>query len=356
MSLDTVLTAVPYLSDLELAVLLGLIAKRPILVRGRDDVLGTLASELALIASDVFGLSYVVLEESDYSSVDSFGDAILNEEHCLDPDQSDSGSDNDASGALRSQIQGVSFKATRGTVEQSLDNRMVVNVIIAKDFNLACHDVQIQVMELVRRRRIFSKTTVHAAPKTFLFIPLVSTASAHVRLNHHLNDRIFISHTHGTADGFPNVEDLEMVDENGQQSLLRSSSDRLHISRDALDQLHKIGQETTITSEVRRYLQNLVVFLRVERGVEGGISPYSNVCFVDLAKYLAPLHGIDFVTPSLIELAAKKVFPHRLIIARPDQERSTQFGSNVEVIKQYVESLSPELIIDKVVAKVPVPM
>jgi hypothetical protein len=356
MSLDTVLAAVPYLSDLELAVLLGLIAKQPILVRGKDDVLGTLASELALISSDIFGLSYVVLEKFDYYSVDSFGDAILDEDHCADADQSDSDSDNDASGALRSQIQGVSFKATREPAGQSLDNRMVVNVIIAKDFNLACHDVQIQVMELVRRRRIYSKTTVHTAPKTFLFIPLVSTSSSHLRLNHHLNDRIFISHTHNVADGFPNVEDLETVDGNGKQLLFRSSTDRLHISRDALDQLHKIGQETTITPEVRRYLQNLVVFLRVERGVEGGISPYSNVCFVDLAKYLAPLHGINFVTPSLIELAAKKVFPHRLTIARPDQERSTQFGSNVEIIKQYVEGLSPELIIDNVIAKVPVPM
>ena len=39
-----------------------------------------------------------------------------------------------------------------------------------------------------------------------------------------------------------------------------------------------------MTPEIRRYLQDIVVFMRVERGVDGGVTPYGNVCFVDLAK------------------------------------------------------------------------
>lgn len=355
MTVEQLLSAVPDLSDLELAVLLSLIAKQPCLVYAEDELLGTLASELALIVSDTYRLSYVVLEESDYQSVDSFSDAILDDQSTF-ANESDLDSDNDAVGAVRSRIQNVSFKGTRSHVEKTLDNRMVVNVIIAKDFNKACHDVQIQVMELIRRRRIFSKTTVHPAPKTFLFLPLVSTTDKQIRFNHHLNDRIFMSHTHVTEDGFPNVEDMENDDLTYKSSLSRSNSDRLHISREVLTFLHDLGKQTTITPEVRRHLQDLVVFLRLERGVDGGITPYSNVCFVDLAKYMAPLHGIDFVTPSLIELAAKKVFPHRLVVAKPDRERSTQFGSNVDAIRQYMDGLDAEAIIDIVLAKVPAPL
>lgn len=341
MDASQVLAAVPDLSDLELAVLLSLIAKQPCLMYTEDDLLGTLASELALIVSDIFKLSFVVLEESDYQSVDAFSEAILDDHNNFADSDIDSETD-----VLRTRIQSVNFKGTRSHVEQTLDRRMVVNVIIAKDFNRACHDVQIQVMELIRRRRIFSKTTVHPAPKAFLFLPLIAVSDKHISLNHHLNDRLFISHTHSADDGFPNVEELESG----------SRPTHLHISREALDELHQLGQHTNIVPEVRRHLQNIVVFLRLERGVDGGITPYSNVCFVDLAKYLAPLHGIDFVTPSLIDLAAKKVFPHRLIIAPADRERSTQFGSDVDAVKMYVDGLTPEVLIDIVLAKVPAPI
>jgi len=186
MDLQEFVENVPNLTDLELAVLLSLIAKQHCLVYTDDNLLNALASELALIVSETFKLSYVILEPEHLQSVDKFGDAILDEHHNF-ASESDFESDNDALAGLRSRIQGVSFKGSRSShAEQTLDNRLVVNVVIAKDFNHACHDVQIQVMELIRRRRIFSRTTVHSAPKMFLFLPLVANSSKHVRLNHHL--------------------------------------------------------------------------------------------------------------------------------------------------------------------------
>lgn len=73
-------------------------------------------------------------------------------------------------------------------------------------------------------------------------------------------------------------------------------------------------------------------------------------------RYLAPLHGLDFVTPSLIALAVKKVFPHRVTIASPDRERSMQFGSDITAVKQSLEGLTPELAIEAVLAKVDCPL
>lgn len=41
-------------------------------------------------------------------------------------------------------------------------------------------------LQLIRKRRIYSRTSVHLAPKLFLLLPIVSTSSKHVRLNKHL--------------------------------------------------------------------------------------------------------------------------------------------------------------------------
>jgi hypothetical protein len=74
------------------------------------------------------------------------------------------------------------------------------------------------------------------------------------------------------------------------------------------------------------------------------------------SRYLAALHGLDFVTPSLVALAVKKVFPHRITIASPERERSMQFGSDLTAVKQFLEGLTPELAIDAVLAKVDCPL
>ena len=186
MDLQEFVENVPNLTDLELAVLLSLIAKQHCLVYTDDNLLEALASELVLIVSETFKLSHVVLSAEDLQSVDTFGDAILDENHNF-ASGSDFGSDKDALAGLKSRVQNVSFRGSRSIeAERTLDSRMVVNVVIAKDFNRASHDVQIQVMELMLKRRIFSRTTVHPVPHMFLFLPIVANTSRHVRLNHHL--------------------------------------------------------------------------------------------------------------------------------------------------------------------------
>ena len=185
MDLQEFVENVPNLSDLELAVLLSLIAKQHCLVYAEDGLVDTLASELALIVSAIFRLSFVVLESEDLASAERFGEAILDENHNFGA-ASDLDDSNDELAALRSRVQGTSFKASRSVLESNLDNRTVVNVVIAKDFNLASKDVQIQVLEMICKKRICSRTTVHVTPKMFLMLPIVSTSTKHIRLNHHL--------------------------------------------------------------------------------------------------------------------------------------------------------------------------
>lgn len=51
-----------------------------------------------------------------------------------------------------------------------------------------------------------------------------------------------------------------------------------------VDRLRELGTTVTITPEIRRYLQDVVTFMRLERGVAGGVSPHATVLFELLAK------------------------------------------------------------------------
>jgi hypothetical protein len=126
-------------------------------------------------------------------------------------------------------------------------------------------------------------------------------------------DHIFISHYHHPEDGFPNLEEIDAEAHSDDQSsissvvrktvslhdagngihrcfeaevsLLTLSGGMMVIPRQEIDQIRQLGQSTTICAKVRRYLQDIVVFLRLERGVAGGVSPYATSQFELLTRH-----------------------------------------------------------------------
>ena len=182
--------------------------------------------------------------------------------------------------------------------------------------------------KLIRRKRIFSRTTIHTAPEVFLFLPLVSRSESPVSLNKHLVwsiktaqvpglplqvDHIFISHYHHPDDDFLNLEEIDAEAHSNDQSSISSVVRKTFPLHDAgngvhrrfeaevrpltlaggmmvipsqeIDRIRQLGQCMTICAKVRRYLQDIVVFLRLERGVAGGVSPYATSQFELLTKY-----------------------------------------------------------------------
>lgn len=55
-------------------------------------------------------------------------------------------------------------------------------------------------------------------------------------------------------------------------------------AKQEIDKLRQLSKSNIISAEVRRYLQDVVVFLRLERGVAGGVSPHATSQFEMLAK------------------------------------------------------------------------
>lgn len=75
-----------------------------------------------------------------------------------------------------------------------------------------------------------------------------------------------------------------------------------------------------------------------------------------MIRCLAPLHQLDYVTPSIVALAARKIYPHRITITAPENERSMQYGSQLAAVTALLDGVTPEQIIDEVIESVEAPL
>lgn len=136
-----------------------------------------------------------------------------------------------------------------------------------------------------------------------------------------------------------------------------------------MEKLREASESVTTSAEVVRYIQDIVVFLRLSRAVGGGIPAKANFQLARFAKsaqsfavhfsrvldsltpsnrFLAPLHGIDYLTPSIVALAARKVFRHRIVVTTPGHDRSLQYGSDLVAVSTVLADVTPNSILDGV--------
>ncbi|KAI4088621.1 MAG: hypothetical protein LQ344_005960 [Seirophora lacunosa] len=238
------------------------------------------------------------------------------------------------------------------------------DIAILQNLNQADYAVQIQALELIRTKRIYTNSAVYAAPKGFCVV--IAQDAAGPSLNKHLIDHLFMSHYHDPEDGFVNLEAAsEWIedDRSSSSSVVRKSVvptpthsfERTFTEAD-VQHLLRQSKTVTVTAEVECYLQNIIVFLRLHRAVDGGITPRATQYFGTLIKCLAPLHGLEFVTPSLVDLAARKIYPHRIVLTAPGRERSLQYGSHLAAVRAHLEGMSAEAIVEDVLESVETPL
>lgn len=302
------------------------------------------------MAAKVFGLSHAVIDCSEHTSLDDFAYAILSAEGS--PARSTSPVRTRADSYFLNAPTFQSIAARSPVSENFADNKSIANVIIAKNLDEAPKQVQIQALELMRTKRIYTRTSVQSAPKRFLFIALLAGGEG-PRLTKHLNDQMFISHFHDPEDGFPNLE--EKYDDGSSISSVVKKSPIVpepyllpRISAMDIEHLSQLSEYTTVTVELSEYQQDIIAFLRLHRAVAGGISATATRNFDKLSKCLAPLHDLSYATPSLVALAARKIYPHRIHIVQPEKERSMQWGSDVDAVAAELDGIGAEDVIEDV--------
>lgn len=422
---EQLLSKVHSLSDLELAFLLSLIAREHCQIRTSSAAIPDLVAELGLVARKIFRLRPVVISCTAQTTLDDFASALLlankNSPSSNSPVLTSRSPSPLATRSPRQRQQATSNHETSSlyfhppSAAASSAIPSIAPVVLAANLDTAPKAVQIQALELLRSRRIFTRTSVHTAPKTFLFVAIVSDDLPGDGLNRWLNDWFYLAHAHSPEDGYPNLEEegtdarphlgLGIDEDGGSRTPYRDTdaastassssvvikptgtgtttlrvpsssttapgptrngnprldtpvpdSDEPVITESDISHLSRLGQQAQCDIDVVRYQMNVVSFLRMHRAVAGGVSPTATKHFEQLTKSLAPLHGLDYVTPSLVQLAARKVYLHRLQIVEPERERSMQWGSELAAVEAVLEGVGPEDVIEDVLGMVTVPL
>lgn len=178
-----------------------------------------------------------------------------------------------------------------------------------------------------------------------------------------------ISHYHSEEDGFPNLEEQHFQEPPPSDDAVSISSVVKHpipdqdalrsfpvISPDEVQTLRAAVKDVRVSAEVASYLHNIVIFMRLNRFVAGGISAYATRHFRAIVYALAPLHDLTYAPPSLVALAARKVYAHRLVLATSNTERSMQWGSDYRAVEQVLQGVTVEDAIESVLSSVEAPL
>lgn len=412
---DHVLTKVHALSDVELACLLSLISSEHCIVSTPTDCLNDLVAELQLITDHTFGLKSAVVECSPNTTLDDFASSLLLQPHASSPTTTRSLSPYLSRNPHDSYFPAghVSFAHSPGRLGQPAiapltpqtpgpSHSQIANIVLAKNLDKAPRAVQTQALELLRTKRIFTRTSVQTAPKTFTLVAVLGADSGgEAKVTQHLNDFFYVAHwVDPDEEGFPHVDgdDVSSIsytdDGRGDDKasiastasvvkrrsrgstndiLYRSSPKPLAMPASTatptpttnktpaftaadISHLRQLSLRTAVDIDVLRYQMNLISFLRMHRAVAGGITPQATRHLDQLIRTLAPLHGLEFVTPALVGVAARKIYLHRIKMVEASKERSMQWGSELGAIDRLLEGWGPEDVVEEVLAVVTAPV
>lgn len=469
------------LGDIDLAALLCLINREHCIISTEKEYLEDLTAELQLVASRTFGLNSVVVDCTPETTLNDLVLAIQFPQpnpkskskptvapqspplplprtpsplHVHSPDLKSGaqlggggGGDRSASGNGSAHTYGHVYQhqhqhgpnpnptprlsrnpasaSTSASTQQQQQQQQpqIANIILARNLDLAPKAVQIQCLELMRTRRIFTRTAVQSCPKQFLLVAVLGGSDA--RLTRHLNDHFYISHWHDPEDGFGHLyewEEEEGVDSVDMDKNRHSDGERdedededtgsissvVHrttrttmspttripiptptptnpsqistadwapqatypnpttspftpsnafFTETAISTLSTLALQAHISIDITRYQANIAAFLRLHRAVTpGSVPPAASTHFRSLVRSLAALHGLDYATPELVQLAARRIYAHRIVIVAPERERSMQWGSDLDAVKTLLEGVRPEDVVEDVLGLVDVPL
>lgn len=128
------------------------------------------------------------------------------------------------------------------------------------------------------------------------------------------------------------------------------------ISDKYLQTMRQRMKSLTIIADIKRYMQDIVVFLRTHRLVRKGIPTKAVKDFDLLVRTLCILHDYEYATPSIVAIAARKVFPLKIELCHPEDEPTLNYGGDINIITNWLKKWDQSLIIEDVLNSVEPPL
>jgi MoxR-like ATPase len=234
------------------------------------------------------------------------------------------------------------FRPDQGTFETEL-GPVFCNFLLADEINRAPAKVQSALLEVMQERQVTIAHTSHPVPSPFLVMatqnPIESEGT--YPLPEAQVDRFMLKIL---IDYPEHDEELTIV----QRQLVPHPELREALSLDDLEQLQTAVTKVYVDPALVSYAVALAAATRhpesvglpeLTEFVSYGASPRGPISVVQSARALALIRGRDYATTDDIRALAKDAFRHRLVLS----------------YQALAESITPDRILDSVLAAVPVP-
>lgn len=224
------------------------------------------------------------------------------------------------------------------------------NLILADEINRAPAKVQSALLEAMAERQITIGKKTYELPKLFLVMATQNPIEQEgtYPLPEAQLDRFLLKVNVGYPAAHKEIEILNLV---LNESRLNPSGDTPVLSRkltqEDLFRAREAALDVYMSKNIQEYIVQLVLATRnpakygkdIARWVQFGASPRAGIALARCAKALAFLQGEDFVGPNHVQALAHDVLRHRIILS----------------FRAESEGVTPDLYINELIARVPVP-
>ncbi|MFO7572129.1 MAG: MoxR family ATPase [Gaiellaceae bacterium] len=142
-----------------------------------------------------------------------------------------------------------------------------------------------------------------------------------------------------TAFGYPAREDEVAILDQRIERRVDDIELRPVVDRETFLDMQQAIEAVYVSDSIRRYCVDVVAATRESQSVSVGASPRGSLALLKLARCSAALAGRDFVLPDDVKAIAPPALAHRLVL-RPEL---------------WVQRISPEDVVNDVLAAVPTP-
>jgi MoxR-like ATPase len=193
------------------------------------------------------------------------------------------------------------------------------NVLLADEINRATPRTQSALLEVMEEKQVTVDGEARLVPQPFFVIATQNPIEYQgtFPLPEAQMDRFTIS----LSLGYPTEEEeLQML----QKQHERISVDELQpcISPEEVLALQRLVSQVKVTSDLQKYMLNLVRASRSDDEITLGVSPRGTVALQKATQALAFLEGRDYAIPDDVKLLAPHVLSHRLIPAGGRQAKT----------------------------------
>ena len=227
----------------------------------------------------------------------------------------------------------------RGGRAEFVPGPVFANVVLGDEINRTPPKTQAALLEAMQEATVTVDGVTHVLPDPFLVLATQNPLELEgtYPLPEAQLDRF---HLRAVVD-YPSVDDEVRLLSLAHRGVAPATLDDVQPLATAatITAATDLVEVTRVTDDVARYVVGIVRATRETPGVQIGASPRAAVHLLAAAKAAARLGGRDFVTPDDVAGVAPGVLLHRLVLT-PESE---------------LERISPRVLLDAALSRVPVP-